>query len=114
MKVFKNVICGLCVVLGIWIFISFCDVVADNSKPNPEHKKNNFFSIITDTTYEKSAVVDSYYKEKQCFVLLDTDGNEWFYEGELDVGENVMVKFDSMKTDTIYDDEIVNIKGSLN
>lgn len=46
MKIAKYVICGLSLALMVWVFASWCDIVADNTQPNPVHSEYNFFNVI--------------------------------------------------------------------
>jgi hypothetical protein len=46
MKLFKALIATLCIAFSLWIFASWCDVVADNSAPNPVHSDYNFFVVM--------------------------------------------------------------------
>lgn len=50
MKAIRNIVCGLCVALMVWVFASWCDIIADNSKPNPVHSDYNFFVLLTENT----------------------------------------------------------------
>ena len=47
MKALKYIGCGLCAALLLWAFISWCDIVADNCKPNPQHSEYNMFVLMT-------------------------------------------------------------------
>lgn len=42
----KKIFYVICIVLLLWVAVSFCDVVADNSKPNPVHSNYNFFMLF--------------------------------------------------------------------
>lgn len=46
MKAIQKTICGLCVILMVWVLASFCDIVADNNYANPVHSEYNFFNVI--------------------------------------------------------------------
>lgn len=61
---------------------------------------------------EVSAHVESYNEETKCAVLVDTYGESWFYEGEIEEGKNVIIVFDDMGTADPYDDEIISIRNS--
>ena len=61
--------------------------------------------VTTDTEDITGQVAD-------CVVLVDNDGEAWVFEGDgYEVGQLVIVVFDDMGTDDIYDDEIVEIRG---
>ena len=60
--------------------------------------------------HEVPAVVEEVTAD--CVVLVDNDGEAWVFEGDgYEVGQLVIVVFDDMGTDDIYDDEIVEIRG---
>mgnify|MGYP006978909893 FL=1 len=46
-KVFKVIGCGLCIVFMVWLLLSWVDIVADNSTPNPHHSEYNAFVLMT-------------------------------------------------------------------
>lgn len=45
MKLF-NIICALGAVFLLWCAFSFCDIIADNNKPDPVHSDYNIFVLI--------------------------------------------------------------------
>ena len=47
MKLF-NIICALGVLFLLWCAFSFCDVIADNNRPNPTHSEYNIFYLINE------------------------------------------------------------------
>lgn len=47
MKVLKYIGGGLCAVLLLWILVSWADIVADNSRSNPQHSEYNMFVLMT-------------------------------------------------------------------
>ena len=60
--------------------------------------------------YEAPAVVEEV--TENCVVLVDNDSEAWVFEGDgYEVGQLVIVVFNNMGTDNIYDDEIVEIRG---
>lgn len=46
-KAFKAIGCGLCIVFMAWLLLSWVDIVADNSMPNPHHSEYNAFVLMT-------------------------------------------------------------------
>lgn len=46
-KAFKAIGYGLCIVCVVWLLLSWIDIVADNSMPNPHHSKYNMFVLMT-------------------------------------------------------------------
>ena len=60
--------------------------------------------------YEAPAVVEEV--TENCVVLVDNNSEAWVFEGDgYEVGQLVIVVFNNMGTDNIYDDEIVEIRG---
>lgn len=47
MRLISRIGCGLCAAALLWAFISWCDIVADNCKPNPQHSEYNLFVLMT-------------------------------------------------------------------
>lgn len=43
-----NTICFLSALFLIWICLSWVDVIADNTTPEPRHSNANFFVVMTD------------------------------------------------------------------
>lgn len=43
-----NVLTAVSVVFLLWVAFSFCDVIADNNRPNPTHSEHNIFILIND------------------------------------------------------------------
>lgn len=48
MKTLKYIGGGLMAVLLIWMLVSWADIVADNSYPNPQHYSWNSFVVMSD------------------------------------------------------------------
>lgn len=46
-NVVKVVFYGAFIALCIWFFLSWVDIVADNSQPNPTHSQYNMFVLMT-------------------------------------------------------------------
>ena len=71
----------------------------------------NYFTVFSkERTHEVPAVVDEVTED--CVVLVDSDGEAWVFEGDgYEVGQLVVVVFDDMGTEDIYDDEIIEIRG---
>lgn len=44
--IFNALLSLLLVVIAAWMLNSYCDIVADNSAPNPTHSEYNFFSVV--------------------------------------------------------------------
>ena len=42
----KTLLTLLFVVIAAWMLNSYCDIVSDNSAPNPTHSEYNFFSVV--------------------------------------------------------------------
>lgn len=60
--------------------------------------------------YEIAGVVDEINPETGWITLVDAYGEMWVYEGEgLEEGQPVIIVFNDMNTDDIYDDEIIQI-----
>ena len=53
MKWFGRVVVMLEVVFLLWLFVSWVDIVADNTQPNPTHSKYNAFVMMTEN-FEKN------------------------------------------------------------
>ena len=47
LKAFKAIGYGLCIVFMAWLLLSWVDIVADNSTPNPHHSEYNAFVLMT-------------------------------------------------------------------
>jgi hypothetical protein len=61
---------------------------------------------------EVAAIVDEVNPETGCITLVDWDGEAWIYEGEgFEAGQMVIIEFDDLGTNDIYDDEIIEIRG---
>ena len=59
---------------------------------------------------EIAGVVDEVNPATGCITLVDAYGEAWVCEGEdLEVGQPVIIVFNDMGTDDIYDDEIIQI-----
>ncbi len=59
---------------------------------------------------EIAGVVDEVNPTPGCTTLVDAHGEAWVCEGEdLEVGQPVIIVFNDMGTDDIYDDEIIQI-----
>ena len=48
MKIIAGVYLTACVLFGAWAFASWCDIVADNTQPNPVHSEYNLFVMMTE------------------------------------------------------------------
>ena len=68
------------------------------------------FPMVLNEYHEVPAVVEEVTED--CVVLVDSDGEAWVFEGDgYEVGQLVIVVFDDMGTEDIYDDEIIEIRG---
>ena len=47
MKAIKNSLCVIVILFWAWFFASWCDVIADNCYPNPQHHPLNMFVLMT-------------------------------------------------------------------
>lgn len=62
-------------------------------------------------TYEVPAVIEEINPVTDWATLVDWQGEAWHCEQEgLAVGQIVMVEFDNMGTEDIYDDEIIAVR----
>lgn len=129
-----KVLLGVCYAVVIaWLIASWVDIVADNCEPNPQHSKYNAFvlmtqqeekteepaeiegscgSPLTDRTRLATAIITNIDGNTLTLVTLE-DGEEWTVE--VGYGENfstddyLCVFFDTMGTESIYDDEIAKL-----
>lgn len=124
-KIVKYIGSGLCAALLLWTVLSWADIVADNSKPNPQHDEHNMFVLMTekeeveDTTsivYGNRVVwaeVSNINHETNIVSFVDTDGETWVAEvgnvNEFDLNRFYEIHFDDMGTADLYDDEILKI-----
>lgn len=126
-KACKVAICTIGVVLFAWFILSWIDVVADNCKPNPQHSKYNVFVLATQQEEDESGSCGSPLTEhtrimtgiiseidnNDLTIITVDDGEAWTVE--VGYGENfstddyLCVFFDTMGTESIYDDEIVKL-----
>ena len=71
-----------------------------------------FFRVLeSDMEHREIAgIVDEVNPATGCITLVDAYGEAWVCEGEnLEVGQPVIIVFNDMGTDDIYDDEIIQI-----
>ena len=47
-KVFAGIYLTVAILIGIWGFVSWIDIVADNSLPNPTHSEYNLWVMLFD------------------------------------------------------------------
>lgn len=115
------------------VFLSWLDIVWDNCEPNPHNSPYNIFvlmtqqeekteepiaiegtcgSPLTDQTRLATAIITNIDGNTLTLVTLE-DGEEWTVE--VGYGENfstddyLCVFFDTMGTDSIYDDEVAKL-----
>ena len=48
MEKLTNIIVGIMTAFILWIGVSWVDVIADNTRPEPRHSDVNFFIVMTD------------------------------------------------------------------
>lgn len=83
----------ICVLMLIAPFFMFSRVV----KENVEYR-------------EIAAFVDEVNPSTNCTTLVDANGEAWLWDGtEFEEGQPVIIVFNTMGTDEIYDDEITQI-----
>ena len=129
-KVAKVTLYSVCLVVLLWFFLSWLDIVWDNCEPNPHNSPYNVFvlmtqqeekteeptaiegtcgSPLTDQTRLATAVITNIDGNTLTLVTLEDD-EEWTVE--VGYGENfstddyLCVFFDTMGTESIYDDEV--------
>lgn len=54
MKWFSRIMVTLEVLFLLWLFVSWVDIIADNTQPNPQHSQYNAFVILTENFEEKN------------------------------------------------------------
>lgn len=93
-QIIKNVIAELLIACLVLTYVIGCVTFVANYKAHTEIK------------YCKVVEIDN-----GVLVIETTDGNLWEYETKHDyfVGEIIRVRFDNQGTETLYDDEIINI-----
>ena len=69
-------------------------IIETNTQQTKNHK-----------TYEVAAIVE------EDGTLVDWHGEAWTYDNDLEEGQLVIVVFNDMGTENIYDDEIIEIRG---
>ena len=95
MNKFEKWICG--VLIEVFVFLSASAVYQVwTYEPAP-------------ATHEVAAVVDEANEETGLTTLVDAHGEAWVWDGLLEEGQLVIIKFDDMGTADIYDDEIIQI-----
>lgn len=93
MKVLKYIGGGLCAVLLLWMLVSWADIVADNSRPNPQHYDWNFFIVFFNDKQEEeytdscgdplalpSITATAIQKDGNTVKFMDEDGNIYIAE----------------------------------
>lgn len=46
-KMFKSIVYIVSILFIAWFFLSWLDIVADNTQPNPQHSEYNLFVVMT-------------------------------------------------------------------
>lgn len=54
MKWFGRIVVMLEVVFLLWLFVSWVDIIADNTQPNPQHSQYNAFVMMVENFEEKN------------------------------------------------------------
>ena len=54
MKWFGRIVVMLEVVFLLWLFVSWVDIIADNTQPNPHHSQYNAFVMMVENFEEKN------------------------------------------------------------
>lgn len=96
----------LCFAIIVYLL---CAAVLSNSESTTTPKEEE-----VNTIYEVSAIVEEVNKDEALVLFVDWNGEAWYYEMESEnfsIGQLVIIEFDSMGTDNIYDDEIVKIRS---
>lgn len=126
-KIITNILAAASILLIVWALLSWVDIVADNSSPNPSHNPCNLFVLLFDENEPTPT-------EGQCgdplstlrvdmagieireddYVIFQTDdGNTWKVEPwkieDFSTDGYYVVMFDTMGTDTIEDDQIIKV-----
>ena len=47
-KIIATAFIAINILFGAWAFASWCDIVADNTNPNPVHSEYNLFVMMTE------------------------------------------------------------------
>ena len=86
-KVFENGFYGFVFILAFWLILSWVDIVADNSKPNPSHSPYNAFVLTSKAEEAPIPVASSEISYATIFEISDKiitfetmDGNLWEVE----------------------------------
>ena len=52
-KAIVTIICAINILFCAWAFASWCDIVADNCEPNPQHSEYNLFVMACEWAENK-------------------------------------------------------------
>lgn len=68
--------------------------------------------MFKDSTHTYTAKVQIIESNDGVYAVIDANGDVWEFESDNHyfINEVLTVRFDTMNTDTIYDDEIISIK----
>lgn len=84
-KIIKITVYTISVALALWFFLSWCDIVADNTEPNPVHHPYNAFVLMVQDNQEEEVdgmcgdpVAAS--SDIKCGVIYSIDGNYITFE----------------------------------
>ncbi len=106
----KVLIVGLC----LWVLVSWCDVMADNSKPNPQHSKFNFFNVLYPNVRVEDCRVEAINHKDNTIELVDVNDDVWIAEVDNTVNYHidqiVTVKFKEVIPTDRTKDEIIELK----
>lgn len=135
-KMIERVFCVAMVCMMVWFVASWIDIVADNTKPNPYHHDWNAFCLFSDwenseeaearhagvsveewqeansTIRTTHATVTAINHSESLLTLVDEGGDEWVcgvVPGDWCEGDEVIVEYNTMGNDDLYDDEIVGL-----
>lgn len=53
-KIIAGVLLALAAAFWLWLFISWFDIIADNTSPEPEHWKYNAFVLFTEAAEKET------------------------------------------------------------
>lgn len=136
-KVVKGIIYTVGILIFVWFIASWADIVADNSKPNPQHHPYNMFVLMTKDYEQKheqvaetntevfdTSVLESWCGEPNGTIRMvggwycsdgyveDETGNYWYIHQEDRLKEDGFLLLwiaDNNTPDDVTDDEIVKV-----
>ena len=121
-KILDTALMIACVTLVIWFFVSWADVVSDNTSPNPTHAEWNLFEVgMEDTSKFNVERLENwcgspagvirmigayYYTDDQ---LIDEDGNVWKCGDGWSDAAMYLLWIDDNGTTMVEDDEVLKV-----